>query len=153
MSVPALLPFGGDWKAYETDLYAIFLAEIAQGGLMFRGDRVSCRRLPETEGKWAAFWHLIQQGPVEDDRLPDMRRCERLRWIKYVIEAWNTDGDIQWWENKRKSETSVLLWYHEEYLVILARRDGYWLLKSAYETHQAHRVRTLRAERDKFHGH
>lgn len=153
MSVPALLPFGGDWEAYETQLYAIFLAEIAHGGLTFRGDRVSCRRLPETEGKWAAFWHLIQQGKVEDDRLPDLRRCERLRWVKYMIESWNTDNDIQWWENKRGAETNILLWYREEYLVIIARRDGYWLLKSAYETNQSHRVRTLRTERDRFHGH
>jgi hypothetical protein len=153
MSAPALLPFGGDWKTYETELYAIFIAEIAQGGLTFRGERVACRRLPETAGKWAAFWHLIQQGKIEEDRLPDLRRCERLRWVKYVIEAWNTDGDIQWWENKRASETNALLWYREEYLVILSRRDGYWLLKSAYETHQAHRIRSLRAERDKFHGH
>ncbi len=153
MSVPALLPFEGDWEAYEAQLYAIFMEEIAQGGLAFRGDRVSCRRLPETEGKWAAFWHLIQQGKVEDDRLPDLRRCERLRWVKYVIESWNTDGDIQWWENKRGSETNILLWYREEYLVIITRRNGYWLLKSAYETSQSHRVRTLRSERDRFHGH
>lgn len=153
MSAPALLPFGGDWEAYETQLYAIFLGEIAQGGITFRGDRVSCRRLPETEGKWAAFWHLIQQGKVEEDRLPDLRRCERLRWVKYVIESWNVDADIEWWENTRGSETNILLWYCEEYLVILARREGYWLLRSAYETDQPHRLRTLRAERDKFHAH
>ncbi|MBU6266302.1 MAG: hypothetical protein KGN34_02095 [Sphingomonadales bacterium] len=150
--MPELLQFEGDWPAYEARLYAIFLGEIAQGGLTFRGDRVSCRRLPETQGKWAAFWHLVQQGEVEEDRLPDLRRCERLRWVKYVIEAWNTDKNIQWWENKRRSETNVLLWYGEVYLVILAKRDGYWLLRSAYETNQGHRLRSLRAERDKFHG-
>lgn len=153
MNAPALLPFNGDWTTYETELYAIFLAEIAQGGLIFRGERVSCRRLPETEGKWASFWHLIQEGKVEDDRLPDLRRCERLRWVKYVIENWNGDPDIQWWENTRRSEINVLLWYREEYLVILSKRDGYWLLKSAYETSQPHRIRTLKTERDKFHGH
>ena len=113
---------------------------------------MSCRRLPETAGKWAAFWYLVQQGKVEDDRLPHVRRCERLRWVRYLIEAWNTDSDIQWWENKRGSETNVLLWYRQEYLVILSKRDGYWLLKSAYETDQIHRILTLQAERDKFHG-
>ena len=128
MSAPALLLFTGEWEAYESRLYAIFIADIAQGGLTFRGDRVSCRRLPETQGKWASFWHLVQQGEVEDDRLPDLRRCERLHWIKYIIEGWNSSQDIQWWENKRGSETNVLLWYREEYLVILSKRDGYWLL-------------------------
>ncbi|MGK6318704.1 hypothetical protein [Sphingomonas sp. DT-204] len=152
MTLPALLPFAGDWKIYEDQLYAIFMNEIAKGGLVFRGDKVSCRRLPETAGRWAAFWHLIQTGPVEDDRLPDLRRCERLRWVKYVIEAWNTDADIEWWENQRGSETNVLLWLREEYLVILAKRDGYWLLKSAYETDRPHRIRSLKTERDRFHG-
>jgi hypothetical protein len=152
VSIPPLLPFDGNWEAYEDQLYNIFITQLARGGLTFRGQPVSCRRMPETEGRWAAFWHLIQAGPIEDDRLPDLRRCERLKWVRYIIEAWNVDPKIEWWENQRGTETNVLLWYDEQYLVILARRDGYWLLKSAYETNQANRVRTLRAERDRFHG-
>lgn len=152
MTLPEMLPFNGEWKTYEDELYAIFISEIAQGELAFRGDRVACRRLPETAGRWSAFWHLVQAGPIEDDRLPDLRRCERLRWVRYVIETWNTNPDIEWWENTRKSEINVLLWLREEYLVILAKRDGYWLLKSAYETTQQNRIRSLKAERDRFHG-
>lgn len=153
MTVPAILPFTGDWEEYEDRLYNIFLSEIAQGGLVFRGERISCRRLPVDKGRWAAFWHLIQEGPIEEDRLPDLSRCERLRWIKYVIENWNTDPNIEWWENRRSGGVSVLLWLNEDYLVILARRDGYWLLKSAYQTTQAYRIKSLRLERDRFHGH
>ena len=108
--------------------------------------------MPETDGRWFAFWHLIQEGEIEDDRLPALRRCERIRWIKYVVEQWNADDDVEWWENTRGKERNVLLWYREEYLVILARRSGYWLLKSAYDTSQPHRVRSLRKERDRFHG-
>lgn len=152
MSLPPLLNFTGDWDDYVEQLYTIFLDEIAKGGLTFRGDPVSCRRMPETDKRWAAFWHLVQEGRIEDDRLPDLRRCERLRWIKYVIENWNTDSSIQWWENNRDGNVSVLLWLNEEYLVILAKRNGYWLLKSAYETSKPHRLASLRAERDKFHG-
>lgn len=152
---PALLPFaayGGDWPAYEAALYQIFTEQLARGKLVFRGWKVSCRRLPEALGKWASFWHLIQEGKVEEDRLPDLRRCERLAWIAYVIENWSTDNSIDAWENQRGSEVNVLLWYQEEYLVILARRDGYWLLKSAYCTEKSHRIASLRRERDIFLG-
>lgn len=152
---PALILFneyGGEWRAYEDALYLVFTQQISRG-LTFRGDEVSCRRIPETDQRWAAFWHLIQEGKVEDDRTPDIRRCERLAWIPWVIANWNDPAaEIQWWENRRGNQTNVLLWYREEYLVILARRNGYWLLKSAYQTEKAHRVRSLREERDKFHG-
>lgn len=153
MTLPALMSFTGDWDSYEALLYNVFVNEIAHGNLLFRGEKVSCRRLPEDRGRWASFWHLIQEGPIEEDRLPDLRRCERIRWIKYVIENWNVDPAIDWWENQRSGGSNVLLWLNETYLVILARRDGYWLLKSAYETAQAYRVKSLRSERDRFHGH
>jgi hypothetical protein len=143
--------FGGDWAAYEEALDKIFRSEIAYS-LTFRGDKVNCRRTPEEGGRWAAFWHLVSEGKIEDDRTPDLRRCERLAWVPWVISNWNQSEDIEWWENTRGSEVSVLLWYQEAYLVILAKRNGYWLLKSAYVTNQSHRVATLAAERNRFHG-
>ena len=87
MTPPDLIPFtayGGDWTAYETELHRIFIAEMAHGGLTFRGVRVTCRRVPEAAGRWASFWHLVQEGHVEDDRTPDLRRCERIRWVRWV---------------------------------------------------------------------
>lgn len=140
--------FGGDWNAYEAELYRIFQEEIAQGGLQFRGLRVSCRRTPETSGRWAAFWHLVQEGSVEADRTPDLRRCERIRWIRWVIENATTHPEIDEWKNERRTEKNTLLWYREEYLVVIAQRRNYWLLKSAYCTEQKRRVAKLRSERD-----
>ena len=86
MTPPRLLlfdVFGGNWRAYETELHRIFMDEIVRGGLQFRGQRVSCRRNPETVGRWSSFWHLVQEGRVEDERTPDLRRCERLRWVRW----------------------------------------------------------------------
>ena len=77
---------GGDWTAYEAELHRIFIAEIARGELTFRGVRVNCRRRPEAAGRWASFWHLVQEGRVEDNRTPDLRRCERIRWVRWVIQ-------------------------------------------------------------------
>lgn len=153
MNPPDLLSlsaFDGDWHRYEDELHHIFLEEIARAGLRFRGMPVSCRRIPEAAGRWASFWHLVQEGPIENDRTPDLRRCERLRWIRWIIENSAAHPDIDEWQNSRGSERNTLLWYREEYLVVLARRRGYWLLKTAYCTERHGRVRQLRRERDAF---
>lgn len=153
MTPPDLVPFtafGGDWNAYETELHSIFIAEIAGGGLQFAGVRVGCRRQPETAGRWASFWHLVQEGRVEDDRTPDLRRCERIRWVRWVIENARTHAGIDEWQNTRGTEVNTLLWYREEYLVVLAQRQDYFLLRTAYCTEKSGRIAQLRRERDAF---
>lgn len=150
MMPPPLLLFPGDWPVYERQLYAIFIGDIAQGGIEFRGQPVNCRRHPEANGRWAAFWHLIQEGKVEEDRQPDLRRCERLKWVRWVLEQYDSHAAISVWENVRESERNVLFWYNEEYLVVLSQRSTYWLLKTAYCTTQSRRIAQLRRERDAF---
>ena len=151
MNPPDLLPFtafGGDWPAYETALHSIFIGEIARGGIVFGGVKVNCRRQPEAGGRWASFWHLVQEGRVEDDRLPDLRRCERIRWVRWVIENAVTHAEIDMWQNTRGTEVNTLLWFREEYLVVLGQRQGYWLLRTAYCTAKSGRIAQLRKERD-----
>ena len=150
MKPPQLLPFPGDWTAYEAELYQIFVEELTRGNLHYRGIRVGCRRHPETAGRWASFWHLVQEGPVEDDRLPDLRRCERIRWVRWVIENGAAHPEIDEWDNTRGTELNRLLWYDEAYLVVLSRRHDYWLLRTAYCTERTGRIRQLRKERDTF---
>ena len=72
MNPPELLlfqDFGGDWNRYEEELNRVFKEKIVHGGLRFQNKRVSYRRIPETKGRWASFWHLIQEGHEEDERI------------------------------------------------------------------------------------
>jgi hypothetical protein len=140
--------FGGDWSAYESELYRIFNAELAIGNVQFRGCVVRCRRYPENAGKWASYWHLVQEGRIEADRLPDLRRCERIRWVRWVIENADSHPEINVWQNTRGSETNTLLWFREQYLVVLGRRTNAWLLKTAYCTDISGKLSKLRRERD-----
>lgn len=154
MTLPSLVSlsdFKGDWNAYEEALYEIFMADLVKAGLHFGTVRVTCKRHDEHAGRWFTFWHLIQEGEIEDDRTPDLRRCERLRWVRWVIENASTHSEIDVWENVRGTNRNILLWFREEYLVVLAERRDYLLLKTAYCTNQSGRVRKLRKERDHFH--
>ncbi len=149
MPLPDLLPFHGDWAAYEEALYRVFVDEVVRSGLTFRGVRVFCQFRPPTRGKHYGFWHLISEGETEEDRVPDLRRCERIRWVPWVIRSAEADAGVSWWENRRGSNTHVVLWVEEEdFVVVLAKRSDYYLLKTAYCVEKSHRRETLRRERD-----
>jgi len=102
------------------------------------------------QGKEATFWHMIQKGTIEEDRTPDLRRCERIRWPKPIIEH-DADTAIKVWANQRRGEQRICLWLEQEdYLVILADRGKYILPWTAYMVKQPHRQRKLQKEYDIF---
>ena len=142
--------YGNDWEAYDRVLNHVFQSEIVHGDLNFQDLPVKCRRYPESKGRWASYWHLVQSGKQEEDRVPDLKRCERLRWIPWVIEYAIEISEIDVWQNVRGQQINTLLWYVEEYLVVLGKRSGYWLLKTAYCTENQRRIYKLRIERDLF---
>lgn len=150
---PAWLPplvllsdYAGDWESYLDAVYGYFRRDFVDSKPVFRGQRLGLKRHPLTKGKEATFWHMIQKGVVEDERTPDLRRCERIRWPKPIIEH-EADSLIKVWSNSRKGEKRVCLWFEQEcYLVVLACRRGYVLPWTAYPVKQPHRQRKLRKE-------
>lgn len=150
MPLPELLTFAGDWNPYVEKVYQVYLDEIVNANLTFRGMKISCQYRPPTMGKHFGFWHVISEGDEEDERLPDLRRCERIRWISYLIENAEQSDDIFWWENKRGQNTHVVIWHEEEnFVVILAKRKEYYLLKTAYCAQSRRKQRFIR-ERNEF---
>jgi hypothetical protein len=147
---PALELSCGDWPAYLDRLYEIYLDTVVRPQLTYRGLRVSARRNPETNGKGAGFWHIVSEGKEEDERLPDPRRCERIRWIEWVIRLADAgDPLVDTWTNRRKGNVNEVLWCEpHEYAVILSRRNGFFLLSTAYCVTKSHRIATFRSERD-----
>ncbi len=141
-----LSAYNGNWANYLDAVYDRFRADMLSSKLLFRGSRVSVRRIPETKGKGYGFWHCISEGEDEDDRIPDLERCKRIGWIRAVIE--NADApEVDCWNNRRGRETHWLLWFREEYLVVLAERKEYYLLKTGYYP-KGRRIERLRAERN-----
>lgn len=155
MTIPELMPlddYGGDWMEYEMALYQVFERDIIRHDLRFRGQPVNARRLPEHARKWASFWHLISEGRIEDERTPDLRRCERLPLVRWIIENAASHAEIDMWEQVRRGQRNWLLWHEEYQLVVLEQRREYFLLKTSFCTEYAHRVRKFRCERDAYLG-
>lgn len=142
--------YGGDWSRYLEAIYECYLAEVVKGNLEFEGLPIRCQFRPITKGKHFAFWHVISEGREEDDRTPDLRRCERIKWIAWVISNAGTNVKISVWENRRPGNTNLVLWYEEgNYTVILSKRSGYLLLKTAFCL-TSHRRTVFQRERDAY---
>ncbi|MDO9289869.1 MAG: hypothetical protein Q7T83_13880 [Thermodesulfovibrionales bacterium] len=148
--LPQLVLFEGEWGKYLDVIYGYFKQDFIDSRPSFRGRRLGLKKHPLSKGKEATFWHFIQEGTNEDDRIPDLRRCERIRWPRPVIEHAD-EAVLKIWENTRKSEKRILLWLEEqEYLVVLAERNGYLLPWTAYLVTEEHRRRKLQKEYEAF---
>ena len=146
MSVFAWLPplvelndHGGDWSAYLEAVYGFFRKDFITSSPYFRGRPVRLKRYPMLLGKEATFWHCVTTGPVEDERTPDLRRMERIRWPRPCIEQ---KGALKVWSEMHGTEERVHIWVEEEgYLVVLAIRNGYAVLWTAFLVQQEHQRR------------
>lgn len=151
LTPPDFVELDGDWSAYVEELYRIYLNEIVHGQLELESLPIRTRYHPATDNKGYGFWHIISDGKEEEERLPDMRRCERIRWVRFVIEnADKPPAEISWWKNKRGNNTHIVIWYEDkEFAVVLAERRGYLLLKTAYMV-KPHRGKSFQRERDEY---
>jgi len=137
---------GGNWDQYLNALYNFFRQDFIDSSPTLEGMRVALKRHPIEKGKEATFWHLISEGKSEKDRLPDLRRCERIRWPRPIIEH-HDRLTIKFWETERKGEKRICLWFEsEQYLVVLARRRSYVILWTAYLVTKTHTKMKLKKE-------
>ncbi|MEW6374751.1 MAG: hypothetical protein AB1502_03045 [Thermodesulfobacteriota bacterium] len=151
--LPPLVLFedhGGDWDQYLNALYKFFKEDFVDSPPTLKGMKVALKRHPIEKGKEATFWHLISEGKSEKDRLPDLRRCERIRWPRPIIEH-EDEPTIKFWVNERRGEKRICLWLEEEeYVVILAKRHGYVVLWTAYLVTKTHTKLKLKKEYEAY---
>lgn len=153
--IPDLLSCDGVWADVLEAIYDRYMDDFVRNKVRYRGRIVATRRHPESHGKGFGFWHCIQDGPVEDDRVPDFDRCKRIGWIKAVIENFARQ-EVDCWTETRGGKTDHVLWYREQFIVILSERgknedgDGpdVYLLKTAYCTLREHQKQKKRKARD-----
>jgi len=138
--------YGGEWKRYIEAVYAYFKNDFIDSRPWFGSRPVKLKRYPLLEGKEATFWHITSEGEEETQRVPDLRRCERIRWPRPIIEHYD-DKAIKCWPNKRGKDIRIVLWFCEQdYVVVLADRRKYVILWTAYYVSYKHTRQNLLAE-------
>ncbi|MFA5010072.1 MAG: hypothetical protein WC553_02480 [Patescibacteria group bacterium] len=146
--LPAIVELGehsGNWDKYIDAIYAHYCKDFVASKPLFRGLPVVSRFAPPLNGKGITFWHLVSEGKTEATRIPDLRRCERVCWVRPMIE---NSASLKVWEVKRKDKLHVCIALSDwSYVVVLAPRNkGYFVLLTAYTVEYDHRKRRLEAE-------
>lgn len=147
--LPELVPlsaYDGDWDAYVEALYEIYKNELANAWVEFDGRKVVQRREPQRLGKDKGFWHICGDDK-DDDGTPELRRYERIRWPRAIIDH-KSDARVRVWQSDRNitGKRRIFLWFDAEYLVVLEPRPKYVVLITAYCTDRPHTQRKLLAD-------
>jgi hypothetical protein len=146
-----LLPeYGGNWDCYLEAVYQYFVVDFIRSLPTFPGRRMKLKRYPITRGKEATFWHFIQEGKIEEDRIPDFRRCERIRWPRPIINA-ALSSRVRCWRNMRHTSKGtaqriVIALPDFSYVVVLDDHGDYVLPWTAYWVEYNHQRQKLKKE-------
>lgn len=144
------------YKEYEDKLFEIYRNLYEEGELSYFGNEVKMKHYPPDYGIKTGFYHMICENynhtDDENDRKPNFRRCERIMWAKQFIEWCSHNCEKIWiWENERHNKKNVLIYCHEQnYLVVLAKRNGYYLLTTAYVVEYSNARRDLVNEYNRY---
>lgn len=145
-----LADYQGDFKAFLSAVYSVFENDFIRSQPLYEGLKVAVRRYPEMDGLHRTFYHITHEGEDEENRQPDIRRMERIRYPKFVIEQ-NQHPEILIWKNRRGKDERILLFNEREnYIVVLTERKEFYLFITAYLVDTAHRKRSLLKEYEAY---
>lgn len=140
MQLPGWLPaiislseFDSDWNRYVEHLYGIFENDFIKNTVLYKGKKVIFDNRIQN-GKPACFWHLIT-GKYDGDpeREWSLVRCERLCWIRPIIENAEKDSLVLVWENTRERKRNTVFFLSDhDYVVILNNRRDFYLVTAYY---------------------
>ncbi|HBB56780.1 TPA: hypothetical protein DEW47_03150 [Patescibacteria group bacterium] len=142
--------FNGDAEAYIARLFEIFERDFIKSSPAFRGKRVLFDK-KDDGGKPQAFTHITtEENWQTKEREICLRRCERIAWIKAVIENEN-DQKVLVWEKEQKTgkrwATRTFLFLEEgDFLVILQEiKHGHYLITAIYVDNPNQKRKHLKA--------
>ncbi|MED5101052.1 hypothetical protein NST77_23295 [Niallia sp. FSL W8-0177] len=132
----------GVWDVYESYLYEIFVHDFIESQPYLFGKPVRFRKHPVVIDKEQAFFHITSVSTSKNvadpnDRIPDFRRCERIHWVKIILENYNCQKGccsfIKYWAEPYKMYKRWHFLFEEvRFLVIVEEREDYMLLISSY---------------------
>lgn len=147
------------YDTYLDELYSIFKADFIDSRPKFRGLPVMIRKYPMEYGKEEAFFHITcKDFQKKRDRSPDFRRSERIKWCRTFIENYlcsdyactTCDGIKVWDEPHKNTFQTCLLSEESRYIVVLEKRNSYYLLITAYYIDYDHTLKKKLAKYEAY---
>ena len=130
--------YSGDYHKFIDAVYQIFENDFIRHKTKFGSHVLGMKINPKFQERAYTFYHMTHEGEEENERTPDLRRCECMPWAKPVIENvqnWN----LKFWKQSRiRSENRICIWLEcseeveDDYFIILEVRETYVLLWTAF---------------------
>lgn len=152
-STPSWLPplacledFDGDATDYIEHLFEIFSRDFIADKPQYNGSSVFFDKADEN-GKPRAFNHIT----TDSDRTTlDLRRCERIGWIKPIIENASNPAVLFWerehFTSSRKSNRLYFFLECDNFLVILEeKKNGHFMITAIYVDNPHQKRKHLKA--------
>lgn len=148
-----LAAYGGDYHLFIESVYATFEKDFILYKPSFRGKSLRLKYHPAFQGKAYTFYHMTHIGNNENDRIPDLRRCERIPFARPVIEKCD-NWELKIWPQKRGNKNRLCIWLERQdepdYFVILDVRDKYILPWTAFVAEYEHQKKKKLKEYQEF---
>lgn len=142
--------FGGDYHSFNDAVYAIFRNDFVINKHIFEGKRLGLKAHPIVDGKEYTYYHFTHSGDIENERIPDFRRMERMGYPKPIIDK-SKCISLKVWRNKRGRKNRILILHEEaQYLVILDDRIDFILPWTAYFIEYKHRLQKYLKEYEEY---
>lgn len=126
-------------------LYEIFTHDFKESQPTYNGKHVWFFSEID-DGKEVIFWHLTHREDKETKaRMPDLRRSERLAWVRSLIDH-SAESSILAWDFKEGDGTiKTYVWLKDyDFLVIMKKyRDGGRRLITSFYIDYSHKRREL----------
>jgi len=129
--------FNGNVETYIAHLFSIFERDFITSTPSFQGKRVLHDK-KDDNGRPQAFTHITtEENRQTKERELCLRRCERIAWIKAVIENADNPKVLVWEKeqqtNKGRAVRIFLFLEDEDFLVILQEiKWGHCLITAIY---------------------
>jgi len=127
------------------ELYAIFKRDFKDSQAVYEGNAVWF--FPEMDsGKEVVFWHMTSRHDQEaGERLPDLRRSERLPWARPMLDGSRRPEILAWDYEEGDRSIKTYLWLKDyDFLVLMKKyRNGGRRLVTSYYVDRPHTRRSL----------
>lgn len=143
--------YGGNYQRYIDAIYDVFKRDFIKSKPKFGSHFLNLKFNPLFQERAYTFYHMTHKGEIEQERIPDLRRCECLSWAKPCIENvenWN----LKFWRQSRiRSNNRVCIWLESEiindnYFIVLEVRETYVLLWTAFVATYSNEIRKKQKE-------
>ena len=127
-------------------LYKVFEKDFKESKPLYQGKVVWFFQDME-DGREQIFWHMTsRKDDVTGERLPDLRRSERLPWARPMIDNANQPEILAWDYEEGDKAIKTYVWLPDfDFLVLMKRYpDGRRRLITSYYVDQPHTRRNLK---------